>query len=172
MLVLPQPVVDLDQEAVNVLTIAEIWGMIARFLNRNLLDLFPGWLRFFLSGLIDSVQKRLERRRERSIRMSPMLTDLMQQLQDVHTYHPGDDGRLMVAVPTTPHTLEEFEVREVRHDGPSVVLHCRPLQDEQARPQDEQARPQDEQARPQDEQARPPAKKNRTCVHNDYEDLS
>ena len=34
--------------------------------------------------------------------MSPMLTDLMQQLQDVHTYHSGDDGRLIVAVPTTP----------------------------------------------------------------------
>ena len=61
--------------------------------------------------------------------MSPMLTDLMQQLQDVHTYHPGDDGRLMVAVPTTPHTIEQFEVREVHHDGPSVVLHCQPLQD-------------------------------------------
>ena len=26
--------------------------------------------------------------------MSTMLTDLMQQLQDVHTYHPGDDGRV------------------------------------------------------------------------------
>ena len=69
--------------------------------------------------------------------MSTMLTDLMQQLQDVHTYHPGDDGRLMVAVPTTPHTIEQFEVREVHHDGPSVVLYCQPLQDEQARPQDE-----------------------------------
>jgi hypothetical protein len=96
--------------------------------------------------------------------MSPMLTDLMQQLQDVHTYHPGDDGRLMVAVPTTPHTVEQFEVREVHHDGPSVVLHCQPLQDEPARPQDEQDRP-------QDEQASPPAPKTRTCVHNDYEDL-
>ena len=96
--------------------------------------------------------------------MFPMLTDLIQQLQDVHTYHPGDDGRLMVAVPTTPHTTEQFEVREVRHDGPSVVLHCQPLQDEQARPQDEQDRP-------QDEQASPPAVKTRTCVHNDYEDL-
>ena len=96
--------------------------------------------------------------------MSPMLTDLMQQLQDVHTYHPGDDGRLMVAVPTTPHTVEQFEVGVVRHDGPSVVLYCRPLQDEQARPQDEQDRP-------QDEQASPPAVKTRTCVHNDYEDL-
>ena len=83
--------------------------------------------------------------------MSTMLTDLMQQLQDVHTYHPGDDGRLMVAVSTTPHTIEQFEVREVHHDGPSVVLHCQPLQDEQARP---------------------PAGKTRTCVHNDYEDLS
>ena len=64
--------------------------------------------------------------------MSTMLTDLMQQLQDVHTYHPGDDGRSMVAVPTTPHTVEQFEVREVHHDGPSVVLCCQPLQDEQA----------------------------------------
>ena len=90
--------------------------------------------------------------------MSPMLTDLMLQLQDVHTYHPGDDGRLMVAVPTTPHTIEQFEVREVHHDGPSVVLHCRSLQDELPRPQDEQARP--------------PTGKARTCVHNDYDDLS
>jgi len=96
--------------------------------------------------------------------MSPMLTDLMQQLQDVHSYHPGDDGRLMVAVPTTPHTMEQFEVREVHHDGPSVVLCCQPLQDEEDRPQDEQATP-------QDEHARPPAAKTRTCVHNDYEDL-
>ena len=90
--------------------------------------------------------------------MSPMLTDLMQQLQDVHTYHHGDDGRLMVAVPTTPHTIEQFEVREVHHDGPSVVLHCRSLQDEQPRPQDERAMP--------------PTGKTRTCVHNDYDDLS
>jgi hypothetical protein len=89
--------------------------------------------------------------------MTTMLTDLMQHLQDVHTHHPGDDGRLMVAVPTTPHTTEQFEVREVRHDGPSVVLHCQSLQEEQARPQEEQARPL--------------AEKNRTCVHNDYEDL-
>jgi hypothetical protein len=103
--------------------------------------------------------------------MSPMLTDLMHQLQDVHTYHPGDDGRLMVSVPTTSHTTEQFEVREIHQDGPSVVLKCQPLQDEQARPQDEQARPQDEQASPQDEQARPQAKKPRNCVHNDYEDL-
>ena len=72
--------------------------------------------------------------------MSPMLTELMQQLQDVHTYHPGDDGRLMVAVPTTPHTMEQFEVREVHHDGPSVVLHCQPLQDEQASHRKEEAR--------------------------------
>ena len=83
--------------------------------------------------------------------MSTMLTDLMQQLQDLHTYHPGNDGRLMVAVPTTPHTIDEFEVREVHHDGPSLVLHCHPLQEEQARP---------------------PAKKTRTHVHNDFEDLS
>ena len=97
--------------------------------------------------------------------MSPMLTDLMQHLQDVHTYHPGDDGRVIVAVPITPHTVEQFEVREVHHDGPSVVLHCQPLQDEQAIPRDEQARH-------LDEQARPPVGKTRTCVHNDYEDLS
>jgi hypothetical protein len=90
--------------------------------------------------------------------MSPMLTNLMHQLQDVHAYHPGDDGRLMVSVPTTPHTIEQFEVREVHHDGPSLVLHCQPLQDEQARPQAEQARH--------------PAEKARTHVHNDYEDLS
>ena len=90
--------------------------------------------------------------------MSTMLTDLIQQLQDVHTYHPGDDGRLMVAVPTTPHTIEQFEVREVNHDGPSVVLCCQPLQDEQARPQEEQPRL--------------PTRKTRTHVHNDYEDLS
>ena len=113
--------------------------------------------------------------------MSTMLTQLMQHLQDVHTHHLhlNGDGRVIVAVPTTPHTVEQFEVGEVHHDGPSVVLYCQPLQDEQARPQDEQARPQDEQARPQDEQARPqdeqarpPAEKTRTCVHNDYEDLS
>ena len=83
--------------------------------------------------------------------MSTMLTDLMQQLQDVYTHHPGDDGRVIVAVPTTPHTVEHFEVREVHHDGPSVVLYCQPLQDEQAKPL---------------------AEKTRTCVHNDYEDLS
>ena len=99
--------------------------------------------------------------------MSTMLTQLMQHLQDVHTHHLhlNGDGRVIVAVPTTPHTVEQFEVGEVHHDGPSVVLYCQPLQDEQARPQDEQARP-------QDEQARPPAEKTRTCVHNDYEDLS
>ena len=82
--------------------------------------------------------------------MSPMLTNLMHQLQDVHAYHPGDDGRLMVSVPTTPHTIEQFEVREVHHDGSSLVLYCHPLLDEQARPQ---------------------AKKTRTRVHNDFEDL-
>src|SRR5271166_2546612 len=131
---------------------------ISRFLNRKLLDLFPRDAKVHLSGLIDFVQRRIERRHERSIRMSPMLTDLMQQLQDVHTYHPGDDGRVIVAVPTTPHTIEQFEVREVHHDGPSVVLHCRPLQDEQARPQEEQPRP--------------PTRKTRTHVHNDFEDLS
>ncbi len=82
--------------------------------------------------------------------MSPMLTNLMHQLQDVHAYHPGDDGRLMVSVPTTPQTIEQFEVREVHHDGSSLVLYCHPRLDEQARPQ---------------------AEKTRTRVHNDFEDL-
>ncbi|MGZ3384956.1 MAG: hypothetical protein ACXWNF_08570 [Isosphaeraceae bacterium] len=98
--------------------------------------------------------------------MSTMLTELVQHLQDVHTHHPNDGGRVIVAVPTTSHAVEQFEVGEVHHDGPSVVLCCQPLQDE-----DEEERPQDEQAMPQDEQATPPAKKIRTCVHNDYEDL-
>ena len=96
--------------------------------------------------------------------MSTMLTELVQQLQDIHTHHLNDDGRVIVAVGTTPQAVEQFEVGVVRHDGPSVVLYCQPLQDEQARSQDEQDRP-------QDEQASPPAAKTRTCVHNDYEDL-
>ena len=58
----------------------------------------------------------------------------------------------IVAVPTMPHTIEQFEVREVHHDGSSLVLPpCHPLLDKQARPQ---------------------AKKTRTHIHNDYEDLS
>ncbi len=89
--------------------------------------------------------------------MSPMLTDLMHQLQDVHTYHPGDDRRLMVSLPTMPHTIGQFEVREVRNDGPSVILHCQPLQEEETRPQEEEAGPK--------------AVRTRTCVYNDYEDL-
>ena len=96
--------------------------------------------------------------------MSTMLMELMHHLQDVHTHYLNDSTRVIVAVPTTPHAVEQFEVGEVHHDGPSVVLHCQPLQDEQARSQDEQAGP-------QDERARPPAKKTMTCVHNDYEDL-
>ena len=62
--------------------------------------------------------------------MSTVLMELMHHLQDVHTHHPSDDWRVVVAVPTTPHALEEFEVGEVHHDGPSVVLYCQPLQDE------------------------------------------
>jgi hypothetical protein len=89
--------------------------------------------------------------------MSTMLMELMHHLQDVHTNYPNDGTRVIVAVPTTPHAVEQFEVGEVHQDGPSVILHCQPLQDEQAIPQDEQACP--------------PAKKTRTCVHNDYEDL-
>ncbi|MGO9915159.1 MAG: hypothetical protein ACLQIB_10665 [Isosphaeraceae bacterium] len=89
--------------------------------------------------------------------MTEMLTDLMQHLQDVYTSHSGDDGRLMVAVPTTPDTIEQFEVKEVHHDGPSVVLYCQSLQVEPASPPHEPAKPE--------------AKPRRTCVHNDYEDL-
>ena len=96
--------------------------------------------------------------------MSTMLTDLIQHLQDAHIHRPGDDSPVIVAVPTTPHTLEQFVVGEVRHDGPTVVLQCQPLQDELASPPDEEAKP-------QDEEARPPAARIRTCVHNDYEDL-
>ncbi|MBV8129038.1 MAG: hypothetical protein JO114_15430 [Planctomycetaceae bacterium] len=96
--------------------------------------------------------------------MTTMLMELMHHLQDVHTHYPNDGTRVIVAVPTTPHSVEQFEVGEVHHDGPSVVLYCQPLQDDEDRPQDEQATP-------QDEQATPPAKKTRTCVHNDYEDL-
>ncbi len=96
--------------------------------------------------------------------MSTMLMEIMYHLQDVHTHYPNDGTRVIVAVPTTPHAVEEFEVGEVHQDGPSVILHCQPLQNEQAIPQDEQAIP-------QDEQACPPAKKTRNCVHNDYEDL-
>jgi len=90
--------------------------------------------------------------------MSTMLTDLIQHLQNVHTLHPDDAGRVTVTVPTTPYTLEQFEVSEVHHDGPSVVLSCQPLRTERARPQVEQAGSQ--------------AEKSRSCVHNDYEDLS
>ena len=96
--------------------------------------------------------------------MPTMMMELIHHLQDVHTHHPNDDSRVIVAVPTTPHTMEQFEVGEVHHDGPSVVLYCQPLQHEEARPQDEEARP-------QDEEARPPVKRTETCVHNDYEDL-
>ncbi len=89
--------------------------------------------------------------------MTEMLTDLMQHLQDVYTSHPGDDGRLMVAVPTTPDNIEQFEVKEVHHDGPSVVLFCQSVQVEQASDEQERAKPQ--------------SKRRRACVHNDYEDL-
>ena len=82
--------------------------------------------------------------------MSTMRTDLMHHLQEVHTRHPNHDGRVIVAVPTTAHTLEQFEVGEVYHDGPSLVLCCQPLRVEQAWSQSE----------------RPWAH-----VHNDYEDL-
>jgi hypothetical protein len=127
--------------------------------------------------------------------MSTMLMELMHHLQDVHTHHPNDDGRVIVAVPTTPHAVEQFEVGVVHHDGPSVVLYCQPLEDEQARPQDEQATPPAKKTQRPDTQLRIRAfcpeifalgifafldvfrvrgrvvEKTRTCVHNDYEDL-
>jgi hypothetical protein len=78
---------------------------------------------------------------------------------------------LMVAVPTTPYTMEQFEVREVHQDGPSVVLYCRPVQEERASAQEEQAGSQPEIARPLDEPSRLPSARKRSCVHNDYEDL-
>ena len=86
-----------------------------------------------------------------------MTMELIHHLQNVHTHHLNGDSRVIVAVPTTPHAVEEFEVGRVHHDGLSVVLYCQPLQDEEAGPQDEEAGP--------------PAKRTRTCVHNDYEDL-
>jgi hypothetical protein len=89
--------------------------------------------------------------------MSTMLTDLMHHLQEVHAHHPNDPGRVIVAVPTRAHRLEQFEVEEVRHDGSSVVLHCQPLREEPARPQEEPARSPKERTRPP--------------FHNDYDDL-
>jgi hypothetical protein len=89
--------------------------------------------------------------------MSTMLTDLMQHLQDVHTRHPNDHARVIVAVPTTAHRSEQFEVEKVRHDGSSVVLHCQPLREEPAPTQEEPARS--------------PREKTRPPFHNDYDDL-
>ena len=89
--------------------------------------------------------------------MSTMLADLIQHLQDVQTLHPGHHSPVVVAVPTTHHTLEQFEVGEIHQDGPSVVLYCHPVQQEPEEPQDEPDSPR--------------AEKTETCVHNDYEDL-
>ena len=41
--------------------------------------------------------------------MSTMLTELVQQLQDIHTHHLTGDRRVIVAVATTPHAVEQFE---------------------------------------------------------------
>ncbi len=43
--------------------------------------------------------------------MSTMLMELMHHLQDVHTHHPNDDGRVIVAVPTTPHAPRRGTIR-------------------------------------------------------------
>ena len=127
--------------------------------------------------------------------MSTMLMELMHHLQDVHTHYPNDDGHVIVAVPTTPHVVERFEVEVVHNDGPSVVLRCQPLQDEKARLQDEQATPPAKMTQRPDTQLRMwpfwpvifsfldasrlvanlPARqveKTKACVHNDYEDLA
>jgi len=92
--------------------------------------------------------------------MSELLTDLVQHLQDAYTNHPGDDGRLIVAVPTTPHAMEHFEVKKVQHEGPSVVLYCQAPEAENGKLN-----------RRAEEPAQPQAKRSRTCVHNDYADL-
>jgi hypothetical protein len=80
--------------------------MIVRFFTRISLDLVPRSTKV-PSGGTDrlSPETPTKRRHERSTRMSTMLTDLIQLLQDAHTHHPGDDRRLMVAVPTTPPEL-------------------------------------------------------------------
>jgi hypothetical protein len=98
-----------------------------------------------------------ERVIERSTFMTTLMADLMHHLQTVHTDHPGDDGRLMVAVPTAPYTMEQFEVRAVHQEGPSVILYCQSRAVERPSPQNESALPE--------------AKPSRTCTHNDYEDL-
>ena len=121
--------------------------MIARFFTRMSIDLFPTWTRFFLSGLIDFGQTRLGRDDRTGYQDVHHADGTSEQLQASHTHHLGD-GRVIVAVPTTPHTVEQFEVGEVHHDGPSVVLCCQPRQDEQAWPQDEQDRPQEDRPRP------------------------
>ena len=160
-----------DRQVCGVLT-AEIRGWIVCFLNRISLDFGrPGALRFYPAGLIDFPRETPGETTRESTTMPTMLTDLVQQLQDIHTHHLNGDGRVIVAVPITPHTLEQFEVGKVHPDGPSVVLHCQPLREERAWHQAEQARTQDEQARAQDEQAKPPAKKTWACLHNDYKDL-
>jgi len=41
--------------------------------------------------------------------MPTVLMELMHHLQNVHIHHPYDDGRIIVAVPTTPHAVEQFE---------------------------------------------------------------
>lgn len=91
--------------------------------------------------------------------MTTLLTDLMQHLQTLHSDHPGDDGRLMVAVPTTPHTMEHFEVSEFHHEGSAVVLYCQSAEAEAEQPM------------PAVESPEPEANRNRSCVHNDYNDL-
>jgi hypothetical protein len=91
--------------------------------------------------------------------MTTLLTDLMQHLQTLHTDHPDDDGRLMVAVPTAAHTMEHFEVSEFHHDGPSVVLYCQPPE------------PEKPMAAPTAEPEQRALRRSRTCAHNDYNDL-
>jgi hypothetical protein len=88
--------------------------------------------------------------------MSTGLTDLIHQLQDFSTQHPGDEARVLVAVPTAADALEHFEVGAVHQDGPALVLSCQPLRAEAVRPPD---------GTPQHR-----AEPTRACLHNDYED--
>jgi hypothetical protein len=70
-LVLPQPVIDLDQEAIKVFTIAEFSGMIARFLMEFHLICSPASLRFSPAGLIYCLQQRPTRDETRGVPQCP-----------------------------------------------------------------------------------------------------
>ncbi len=89
--------------------------------------------------------------------MSTGLTDLIHQLRDFRTQHLGGEARVRVAVTSSAHGLEQFEIGAVHQDGPDLVLSCRPRQEEEDQPQD---------AAPQHR-----AERIRACLYNDYDDL-